>query len=127
MRHAIAIAALVSLAPATALAAGDQGAAGKAPAAEVKGGRKIEIKVNEQGFVPREVKLRKGEPVTLVFTRVTERTCITAIDIPDENVKKLELPLNEPVALALTPKKAGVEAFHCTAMGMGNGKLVIED
>jgi plastocyanin domain-containing protein len=127
MRHVIALAALLSLAPASGLAAGDQGAAGKAPAAEATAGRKIEIQVNEEGFQPREVKLKKGEPVTLVFTRVTDRTCITAVDIPDENVKKLKLPLNQPVALTLTPKKAGVEAFHCTAMGMGNGKLVVED
>jgi plastocyanin domain-containing protein len=127
MRHAIALAALVSLAPASALAAGDQGTGGKAPAAEAKAARKIAIQVNEEGFQPREVKLKKGEPVTLVFTRVTDRTCITAVDIPDENVKKLKLPLNEPVALTITPKKAGVEAFHCTAMGMGNGKLVVEE
>lgn len=99
-----------------------------APAlAEQTPGRKIEIKVTDAGFEPRQVKVKKGEPVTLVFTRTTDRTCITAVDIPDEKVQGLELPLNKPVSVTITPRKSGVEPFHCTAMGMGNGKLVVQD
>ena len=64
---------------------------------------RVEIKVTEAGFEPREVRLRRGEPVTLVFLRTTDRTCITAIDIPVENVKKLELPLHRSVTLTFTP------------------------
>jgi plastocyanin domain-containing protein len=90
-------------------------------------GKKVEIKVTEDGFVPREIKLKKGQPTTLVFTRVTDDTCMTAIDIPDENVKEFELPLNKAVSLTVTPKKKGVEKFHCSAMGMGDGRLVVED
>jgi plastocyanin domain-containing protein len=115
MRLAVLASLAVLAAPAVA--------ADKAPAA----GRKVEIKVTDAGFEPREVKLRKGEPTTLVFTRLTDATCIKAIDIPDEKVKKLELPLDKPVSVTITPKKAGVEAFHCSAMGMGNGRLVVED
>jgi plastocyanin domain-containing protein len=121
MRHAVALALALAAAPALA-------AEGKAePKAAAGQGRRIEIVVSEAGFEPREVKLKKGEPATLVFTRKTERTCITAIDIPAEDVKKLKLPLNQPVALTITPKKAGVEPFHCSAMAMGNGKLVVEE
>lgn len=99
-----------------------------APAlAEEAPGRKIEIKVTDAGFEPRQVKVKKGEPVTLVFTRTTDRTCITAVDIPDENVQALELPLGKPVSVTITPRKAGVERFHCTAMGMGNGKILVQD
>lgn len=90
-------------------------------------GKKIDIKVTDAGFEPREVKVKRGETTTLVFTRTTERTCITAVDIPDEKVKGLELPLHKPVSVAITPKKAGVEKFHCSAMAMGNGKLVVQD
>jgi plastocyanin domain-containing protein len=96
------------------------------PAAPPAAGRTVEIKVTDAGFEPREVKARKGEPLTMVFTRVTDHTCITAIDIPEEKVKGFELPLNKPVSLTITPKKAGVEAFHCTAMAMGNGKIIVE-
>ena len=108
---------------ALALAAAAPARAADAPAA----GRRVEIKVTDAGFEPREVKARKGEPLTLVFTRVTERTCITAIDIPDEKVKNLDLPLNKAVAVTVTPRKAGIEPFHCSAMGMGNGRLVVVD
>jgi plastocyanin len=121
-------------APAQAVAPAEPAAgvqASPAPAAQAtpttSTGRRIEITVNEAGFSPREVKVKKGEPATLVFTRVTDRTCITAIDIPAENVKQLELPLNEPTAVTITPVNAGVEAFHCNAMAMGNGKIVVEE
>ena len=102
-------------------------AADKAPAAHAAAARKIEIKVTENGFEPREIKVKKGQPVTLSFLRTTDRTCIKAIDIPAEKVKGFELPLNKPVELTIKPAKAGVEKFHCTAMAMGDGKIVVTD
>jgi plastocyanin domain-containing protein len=96
-------------------------AADKAPAAA----RKIEIKVTDAGFEPREVKLKRGEPVTLVFLRTTDRTCIKAVDIPAEKVTNLQLPLDKAVSVTITPAKAGIEVFHCTAMAMGGGKIIV--
>ncbi|HET7755549.1 MAG TPA: cupredoxin domain-containing protein [Anaeromyxobacteraceae bacterium] len=123
MRHVIALAALLAAAPCLAAEAPAKPAA---PATGNAAVRTIEIKVTEAGFEPREIRVKKGEPTKLVFVRKTDQTCITAIDIPDEKVAKFELPLDKPVALTITPKKAGVEAFHCTAMGMGNGKIIVE-
>ena len=100
-------------------------AADPAPAAPAAGA-KIEIKVTDAGFEPREVRVKKGEPVTLSFLRTTDRTCIKAVDIPDEKVKNFQLPLDKAVSLTITPAKAGVEPFHCTAMGMGGGKIIVE-
>jgi plastocyanin domain-containing protein len=117
MRKALFALVLLAAAPTLAAEAASSG----------KDGRKVEIKVTDEGFVPREVKVKKGKPTTLVFTRVTDSTCITAIDIPDENVKEFELPLNKPVSLTVTPKKRGIEKFHCSAMAMGDGKLIVED
>jgi plastocyanin domain-containing protein len=114
------LAALLALLVALPVLAADQAPA--APAA--KGG--IVIKVTENGFEPKEVKVKKGQPVTLSFLRTTDRTCIKAIDIPAEKVKGFELPLNKAVSLTFTPAKAGVEKFHCTAMAMGDGKIVVE-
>ena len=102
-------------------------AADKAPAAPAPAGTKVEIKVTENGFEPKEVKVKKGQPVTLSFLRTTDRTCIKAIDIPAEKVKGFDLPLNKAVTLTITPTKAGVEKFHCTAMAMGDGKIVVTD
>ena len=98
-------------------------AADKAPA---PAGKTIEIKVTENGFEPREIKVKKGQPVTLSFLRTTDRTCIKAVDIPAEKVKNFQLPLDKAVTLTITPAKAGVEKFHCTAMAMGDGKIVVE-
>jgi len=89
--------------------------------------RRVDIKVTADGFQPREIPLKKGERVTLVFTRVTDDTCITAIDIPAEKVSKVELPLDKPVSVAITPSKAGTEEFHCSAMGMGDGRLIVSE
>ncbi len=105
--------------------AADKPAAPPTPAAPAAG-RKVEIQVTEAGFQPKDVKAKKGEPLTLVFTRVTDATCIKAIDIPDEKVKAFELPLNKPVSLIITPTKVGVTAFHCTALAMGDGKIIVE-
>ncbi len=121
MRHVVVLLAALAATPTLA-------AETKAPEKPATAqGRRVEIVVNDAGFEPREVKLKAGHPTTLVFTRKTDHTCITAIDIPAENVKKLKLPLNQPVEITVTPKKAGVEAFHCSAMAMGNGKLIVED
>ena len=89
--------------------------------------RSVSVKVTEDGFEPREIKVKKGQPMTLVFTRVTEATCITAIDIPDGNVRDLDLPLNKAVRVRITPKRSGVENFHCSAMAMGDGRLIVAD
>jgi plastocyanin domain-containing protein len=90
-------------------------------------GPTLSIKVTDHGFEPQQVSVKKGEPTTLVFTRLTDRTCITAIDIPAENVKNLELPLGKPVSLTITPKQKGIEKFHCSAMAMGGGKIVVDN
>ena len=100
-------------------------AADKAPAAPAAG-KTIEIKVTDAGFVPKEIRVKKGVPVTLSFLRTTDRTCIKAVDIPDEKVKNFQLPLDKAVSLTITPAKVGVEPFHCTAMAMGGGKFIVE-
>ena len=117
MRHLLAALALLSAAPAFA-APPEAGAAPKA--------KEVQIKVTSNGFEPQVVKAKKGQPISLVFTRTTEDTCITAVDMPAENVKGFELPLHKAVTLTVTPKKAGVEKFHCSAMAMGDGKLIVE-
>jgi len=108
MRH-IAVALGLALAMSSLAFAGDSAkpsaAAGAAPAAA---GKKVSVKVTDDGFQPREIRLKKGQPATLEFTRVTDATCITELDIPAEGVKEFALPLNKTVSLTVTPKKAGI-------------------
>lgn len=88
------------------------------------GGQTLALAVTEQGFTPERLKVKKDEPVTLVITRKTEKTCATAINIPDYDIKR-DLPLNQAVSVTFTPKKAGEIKYVC-GMGMPGGVIIVE-
>ena len=85
--------------------------------------REIAVQVTENGFEPREPQVAKGENVVLVVTRKTDLTCAKAITVKDRNLNA-ELPLNQPVRLALGRVNETV-AFTC-AMDMIDGQLVVK-
>ncbi len=97
------------------------------PSAAGPGAPRIDVRVTDAGFEPRVLHVKRGRPTTLAFTRTSDRTCMTAIDIPEEGVKRLALPLNRTVTVTITPKRTGTEPFHCSAMGMGKGRIVVEE
>lgn len=80
--------------------------------AAVKAAQTVEIAVTSEGFVPAEITVKHGKPVKLVVTRKVERTCATEIVMKDFGVDQA-LPLNEPVTVTVTPKKAGEYRFAC--------------
>ena len=87
-------------------------------------GKTVEISVTEKGFEPSTVTVKKGEPVTLVVTRKTDKTCASEIVIDDEKINA-KLPLNEAIKLTFTPKKSGAIKFAC-GMNMLGGVLKVE-
>lgn len=111
--------ALIAL-PAAALAADKPATPAAAQKTSV---RHLDVKVTASGFEPKDLKLKKGEPTEITFTRVAEGTCITAVVGLTKN--KIDLPLNKPVTVTLTPEKTGTIPFSCP-MGMGDGKVVVE-
>jgi len=84
----------------------------------------VQIEVTRKGFVPAEVKVKAGERVKLVVTRKVEKTCATEIVIKDYGIEKA-LPLDRPVEVAFTPKKAGKTRYAC-GMDMIHGVLTVE-
>jgi plastocyanin domain-containing protein len=86
--------------------------------------RIVQLSVTEKGFEPSTVTVKKGEPLRLVVTRKTGRTCATDIVIKDANLTR-KLPLNQPVEIELTPSKTGQLRYAC-AMDMLAGVLVVE-
>lgn len=86
--------------------------------------RTVQLTVTKEGFVPAEVKVRKGEPLKLVITRTVERTCATEIVLQGTGIKK-DLPLGQAVELDFTPTKTGPLKYAC-AMGMIGGVLLVE-
>jgi len=99
----------------------------KAPAAAAPApaGKTIEMSVTEKGFEPDVVKVKKGEPVTLVITRKTDKTCATEIVIDEEKIST-KLPLNKAVTVSFTPKKAGDMKYGCAMGKMIGGVLKVE-
>lgn len=87
--------------------------------------KNIEMKVTENGFEPKELRVRAGEEVRLSIKRTYARTCATSIQSA-AGIEKTKLPLGETVAVAFTPQKAGTYRFGC-AMGMHiGGEVVVE-
>ena len=116
------IAALIITLPASAALAKakpDKGAAAKPAAVQV-----IEMSVTEDGFVPAQVKVKAGQPVKLVITRKTDRTCAKEIVIKDFGVNR-SLPLNQAVEVTFTPNKAGSFRYAC-GMDMIAGVIIAE-
>jgi plastocyanin domain-containing protein len=85
---------------------------------------RIDMAVTADGFVPKQARVKVGQPVTLVVTRKVDRTCATDIVIKDYGVNKA-LPRDQPVEITFTPTKAGKIRFAC-AMDMVAGELVAE-
>ena len=68
----------------------------------------IAIQVTKDGFVPEHVTVPAGKPVTLVFERKTKETCATEVVLEVDGKKiERELPLDQPVEIAVTFPKAG--------------------
>lgn len=86
--------------------------------------QRIVITVTKNGFEPATVRLKAGQPVRLVVTRTTERTCATDIVVSDFGITK-PLPLDKPVEVRFTPRKAGTIRYAC-AMDMIAGSLIVE-
>jgi plastocyanin domain-containing protein len=93
--------------------------AGQAQQAQV-----IEMSVTSDGFVPPAAKVKAGQPVRLVITRKTDRTCATDIVIREFHIKK-PLPLNRAVEVIFTPTHTGTIRYAC-AMDMISGTLTVQ-
>lgn len=85
---------------------------------------RVTVEVTQEGFVPKEIHAKVGQPITLVVTRKTDVTCAKQIVFADLGVEK-ELPMNEAVEVTVTPTKAGELRFACS-MDMIAGKLVVQ-
>ena len=86
--------------------------------------RVVQLSVTDNGFEPQKVTARKGEPLRLVITRKTDRTCAKEVVIKDAGVSR-KLPLNVPVEIDLTPARAGQLRYACS-MDMVAGVLLVE-
>lgn len=80
------------------------------------------VAVTASGFEPASLTLQRGVPARLTFTRTTDHTCATELDIPAYGIHRA-LPLNQPVTIEFVPAASGA-TFQC-GMGMLTGTLVV--
>ena len=94
---------------------------------EKRGVKRIEISVTAKGFAPDNVQVTAAQPVMLVFTRTTDRTCAKRVVIQLGDGKKVEqdLPLDKAVEVAVTFAKKGELRYSC-AMDMISGVITIQ-
>ena len=84
----------------------------------------IAITVDEKGYTPAEVKAKSGEPVRLVFTRMTDAGCGQQLVFKEQKIHK-DLPFQEAVAVDITMPTSGKITFAC-GMDMYQGAVVVE-
>jgi plastocyanin domain-containing protein len=85
---------------------------------------RVEMALTEKGFEPQNLRVKKGEPVTLIITRKTDATCANEIVI-DEHKINTKLPLNQPVTVTFTPTKSGELKYGCAMKNMIGGVIKV--
>jgi plastocyanin domain-containing protein len=87
---------------------------------------KVRIQATSAGFAPDTVRLVSGAPADLVFTRTGPGSgCVAQVHIPALGVAKTSLPLDQPVAIRVTPMEPGTFEFLC-GMDMHRGTIVVK-
>ena len=99
-----------------------KGTTGGSAGAESTGGP-IAITADDKGFKPSSVKLKKGVPATLVFTRTSDDTCATEVVFPQLDIKK-DLPKGQAVSINVPTDKEQTLTFQC-GMGMYKSSVVV--
>ncbi|TQF09776.1 hypothetical protein FJV41_42925 [Myxococcus llanfairpwllgwyngyllgogerychwyrndrobwllllantysiliogogogochensis] len=94
-----------------------------APAAK-NGLQTVALTVTSKGFEPANVKVKAGQPVRLVVTRKTDKTCATEIVVADLGINQ-PLPLDTPVTVEFTPSESGTLRYAC-AMDHISGLVTIQ-
>ena len=74
-----------------------------------------------------DIKVKKGEPMTFVFERKTDKTCAkeVIIHVDEGNEIEKKLPLNQPVEVAVTFPKSGDVVYAC-GMDMVKGSIHVQ-
>lgn len=113
----------------TAAAAGCKGSGEPSQSVEahvqtVAGGSgSVKVTVSDHGFVPSSIQTKRGQPLTLEFTRVSDQTCAKQVTFPELNLTK-DLPLNTTVTIQVPTDVARTLTFQC-GMGMYRSAVVI--
>ena len=96
-------------------------ALGCAPRPSPKSAGEVAITITDDGFEPARSVVPKGKPLTLVFTRKSDQTCVTDVTI-GRLAKTVALPMNQSVRVELPAGVQDTLSFTCP-MDMYKGML----
>jgi len=100
-----------------------QRAEGKAEKVVTADSGNVKVTVSDHGFEPSSIQAKRGQPLTLQFTRVSDQTCAKQVAFPELNLTK-DLPLNATVTIQVPTDVARTLTFQC-GMGMYKSSVVI--
>lgn len=92
------------------------------PSVSADGTRSIPINVNDEGYDPSKITAKPGEKLELVFTRHSKAACGAQVKVADGPAT--DLPLGQPVKIAVTAPPSGEVRFQC-GMDMMTGVIVV--
>ena len=86
--------------------------------------QEAKVLVTEKGYQPAKLTLRAGTPARITFIRTTDKTCATEVVFSLLNIRRA-LPLNQSVAIEVTPRARGEVNFVC-GMNMLRCTVIVE-
>ena len=89
------------------------------------GGMQKATVVVDNGFSPRSIWVKPGQPVQLTFVREEESGCGGTLLLPSLGLKRTLEP-GEKTTVTFTPKKEGAVSFTC-GMKMYRGQVVVSE
>lgn len=92
--------------------------------AQARSAQAAQVIVTDSGFEPARLVVKSGAPVRITFTRMSDKTCATAVVFPSLNIRR-DLPINQPVVVEFTPARTGEIAFAC-GLNMFHGTVVTQ-
>ena len=128
----VAVAAILVLNPASAgvgnaqkvPSAGSTSLQSGAPAAGTGTTQTINLGFSGNQYTPAEIRVKQGTKVRIIADPSTLTGCMTTVNIDGYGISKY-IKVGDNV-IEFTADKAGTFPIHCN-MGMGNGKLIVED
>jgi len=87
------------------------------------GGQEVTIQV-QGGYSPALVRVKRGQPVRLVFDRQETSGCSEEVVLGDFGIRRY-LPAFEKTTVEFTPTEPGTHEFTC-GMSMLRGRIVVE-